>query len=646
MEVLMVRLITSLMIIFSFTLTGLVLAGDMQDGEFLVLTYHAVPFKVSLTDEYSVSQDRFVEQMEYLRTHGYNPVSLDDILKAHEGKQKLPKRPVLITFDDAYISYYEFIVPVLEKFGYPSVLGVVGSFIDNPPEDLPEPLMSWDQIREVASKRLVEVISHTYNLHKGIQYNPQGNVGPAVTVRAYDPSKKSYETEGEYRTRIEADFNTENTLFTRQLGFVPRGIIWPYGKYNSIGIEAALKAGYRFCFTEEEGFAHISHLQEINRIIINNVPIHDFIKEVEKPKPGKQPIRAVQVDLDMIYDPTSYDKTDENLGKLIDRLVAMKVNTVFLQAFADPEGTGNIKSVYFHNRVLPVRADIFSHAVHQMIIRDMSVYAWLPTLSIVLPDRKLNEELRVREIADDAKTRPSKSWYERLTPFSADVRRLARQLHEDLAAHSLIHGILFQDDAYLTDREDFHPLALSDIKDRFGKDMDPRDLVHDRELSRKWAQYKTDVLIDFTSNLMEGVRRYRPNAFFARNLYTDVLADPASEDWFAQNYERFLQTYDEVVIMAYPQMEKIRKPSPWLKQLVIRAKEFPTGIEKTVFKVQSYDWQKKVWLNDSVILEELRDILASGGKHIAYYPDDLWIDRPRLGVIKLEMSTKSYPFMK
>jgi len=145
---------------------------------------------------------------------------------------------------------------------------------------------------------------------------------------------------------------------------------------------------------------------------------------------------------------------------------------------------------------------------------------------------------------------------------------------------------------------------------------------------------------------MEGVRRYRPNVLFARNLYADVLADPASEDWFAQNYERFLQTYDEVVIMAYPQIEKIRKPSPWLKRLVIRAKEYPTGIEKTVFKVQSYDWQKKAWLNDSVILEELRDILASGGKHIAYYPDDLWIDRPKLGVIKLEMSTNSYPFIK
>ena len=638
------RLMIPFMLFSFFNLASLVQAGGMKPGEFLVLTYHAVPFNASPNDEFSVSQNRLVEQMEYLRTHGYNPISLGDILKAHEGKQDLPKNPVLITFDDAYISYYEFVVPILEKFGYPSVLAVVGSFIDNPPKGLSEPLMSWKQIKEVACKRLVEVVSHTYNLHKGIQYNPQGNVGPAVAVRAYDTDKKAYETEAEYRARLEVDFNNQNSLFTKHLGFTPKGIIWPYGMYNATSIEIAQKAGNLFCFTSEEGFAHIDRLHEINRIVIKNKPINDFIKEVDKPKPEKI-IRAAQVDLDLIYDPNSYERTDENLGKLIDRLVEMKVNTVFLQAFADPEGTGNIKSVYFYNKVLPVKADIFSHAVHQIIIRDMHVYAWLPSLSIVLPDKKLNEQLRVREIVDN-KSRPSQSWYQRLTPFSSDVRKLVRQLYEDLSAHSLIHGILFQDDAYLTDHEDLHSLAIANYEERFGKDFVFHDLDKNPELVKRWTRYKTEVLIDFTKNLMEGTKKYRPYAEFARNIYASLVTNPESEEWFAQNYDRFLQTYDQVVIMAYPQMEKIGKPSPWIKGLVSKAKEFPNGIEKTVFKIQSYDWQKKTWLNDGFLLEELRDILASGGRHIAYYPDDFWIDRPKLKVIKLEMSTQSYPFMK
>ena len=137
------RIIIALIILFIFNSASLTLADEMKPGEFLVLTYHAVPVKTSLDSHYSVPRNRFAEQMEYLRTHGYNPVSLTDILRASEGKHVLPKNPVLLTFDDAYISYYEFVVPVLEMFGYPSVLAVVGSFIDNPPKDLPEPVMNW-----------------------------------------------------------------------------------------------------------------------------------------------------------------------------------------------------------------------------------------------------------------------------------------------------------------------------------------------------------------------------------------------------------------------------------------------------------------------------------------------------------------------
>ncbi len=641
------RVIIPLILLFFFNSASLILADEINPGEFLVLTYHDIPFKASPGNRYSVSQHRFVEQMEYLHTHGYTPVSLDAIMKANEGKQVLPNNPVLLTFDDAYISYYEFVVPILEKYGYPSVLAVVGSFIDNPPKDLPEPLMDWDQIKKVAANKLVEVISQSYDLHKGIRYNLQGNVGPAATVFAYDPDTKKYETEDEYKVRLDMDFRSQSELFKKKLGFVPKAIVWPFGKYNAISQEIAQKAGYRIGFTLASGLGNIGNLQAVNRILIENEPIEDFIMKIVKhgQDDPQIPIRAVQVDIDMIYDPTSPEKTDENLGRLIDRLVEMEVNTVFLQAFADPEGTGNIKSVYFHNRVLPVRADIFSHAVHQMIIRDMYVYAWLPTLSFVLPDENLNEELRVREIIDHT-TRPSQSWYQRLTPFSSHVRRVVRQLYEDLSTHAQIHGILFQDDAYLTDREDLHPSALSSYREHFGKDFIFHNLDKDPELLKRWSEYKTDILIDFTKNLIAGVMKYRPEAKYARNIYASLITKPESEEWFAQNYDKFLTSYDQVVIMAYPRLEKIRKPSPWLKELVRKTKEFPKGIEKTVFKIQSFDWQKEIWLDDMLLLEELRDILSAGGRHLAYYPDDLWADRPGLKVIKLEMSTQSYPFMK
>ena len=163
---------------------------------------------------------------------------------------------------------------------------------------------------------------------------------------------------------------------------------------------------------------------------------------------------------------------------------------------------------------------------------------------------------------------------------------------------------------------------------------------------RIWGRYKSEILIQFTRELMSRVRIYRPHALSARNIYAITLMEPESETWFAQNYEGFLQEYDYVVIMAYPQLEKTKEPRAWLQQLTQKAKKVPGGIPRSVFKLQAYDWGNKRWLADEFLLEEMRDILSQGGIHLAYYPDDFWINKPNLETVRLEMSRQTYPFKK
>jgi biofilm PGA synthesis lipoprotein PgaB len=215
-------------------------------------------------------------------------------------------------------------------------------------------------------------------------------------------------------------------------------------------------------------------------------------------------------------------------------------------------------------------------------------------------------------------------------------------MYEDLAAHSQIDGIVFQDDAYLTDKEDFHPIALKNYRDFFGKEIAPHEFEKDSGLAVKWSRYKTEFLIEFTKALQQRVRKYRPNAMFTRNLYAIILTNPESEQWFAQNYELFLLHYDYAVVMAYPQMEKIKRPSPWLEGLVKTTRGFAHGLEKTVFKVQAYDWSQETWIKEEILLHEIRTIFSSGGKHIAYYPDDFSVEKPAIDKMKLEMSTRTY----
>ena len=281
------------------------------------------------------------------------------------------------------------------------MLAVVGSWIEEgAPKGLPEPMMTWEEIAAVSASGLVEVASHTYDLHRSVRYNPPGNVGAAIRVRQFLSKENRYETETEYREKLALDFRRQGRIFETRLGTLPRVTVWPYGKYNDISISLAKENGSLLTFTLNDGLAQLDDPMELSRLLVTNVPIQDFIYQVKHPNPPPDGIRAMQVDLDLIYDPSSYEKTDHNLGLLIERLAALGVNTVFLQAFHDAAGTGNIGRVYFYNRVLPVEKDIFSHAVHQMVIRGFQVYAWMPTLSIVLPDSGLNQRYRVREYAE------------------------------------------------------------------------------------------------------------------------------------------------------------------------------------------------------------------------------------------------------
>jgi len=610
---------------------------------FLALCYHDIPREVNL-DNYGVDRASLVEQIEYLRSHGYTFVGMDDIRKANKNEKPLPENAVLLTFDDAYLSFYEFVFPLLKAYGYPCNLAVVTSWIDNPPPDLKQPLMSWEQLREVSESSLVEIASHSHLLHRGVRFNPQGNQSWAATSRIYDPATKSYESEDDFRRRIRDDLTLSRAVLKDTLGIDVRVMVWPYGQNNAICVEEAEKAGFDALFSLEEKFARADNLLDIPRCLVKKNPaIGEFLHELKKKFFTPAQYRIMQADLDMIYDPDSLQQ-ERNLDRFIERVFNMRVNAVYLQAFSDSAGTGNISSVYFPNRVLPVRADVFSRVVNQLFIREISVYAWMPMLSIVLPDREETGRLRVREFKGGEK-RLSGSWYQRLSPFSPAARQKLVMLYEDVAKNARISGVVFQDDGYLNDFEDFHPDALREYtKISGGEDVPFQQLSPDKK--NAWTALKTKMLIDLTDTLKQAVRRHRPYALFARTLYAPVLTEPESEEWFAQNYAESLNAYDYVIIMAYPLLEKVDDAKRWLRRLVQEARGYPGGLQKTVFKVQTYDWERSRWIGAETVDSWLRALVSSGARHVAYYPDDYVQNEPDDQIIRLMMSVEDFPFKR
>ncbi|MDH4268267.1 MAG: poly-beta-1,6-N-acetyl-D-glucosamine N-deacetylase PgaB, partial [Deltaproteobacteria bacterium] len=442
---------------------------------------------------------------------------------------------------------------------------------------------------------------------------------------------------------IAADLAASIQKMKEETGEKPWMVTWPFGKFNLIGQEEAQPLGLEMILTLESGPADIKRLNRTNRnMVFHEMGIAFFIASLQKDFDDKARIRAAQIDLDLIVNPLSYEESDQNLGRLIERLVALGVNTVFLQGFCDTEGSGNIRSVYFPNTVFPVKMDFLSHAVHQIKIRDIKTYVWMPALSWELEDKVLNESLKVREMKN-GHNRITTSWYRRLSPFDPQTLPIVKSLYRDLAAHVDFDGLLFQDDLYLTDEEDFHPSALKSFQQHEGVEFSQKRLA-EKPFREQWIRFKTRALNDFTREIMDVVRRYRPAAEFARNIYSEVVLNPSAQEWFSQKLEDFLKIYDYTVLMAYPQMENVdslRGAKKWLAKLVDIVNRHQSN-PKVIFKVQSYDWKKKKWIKDDIFHQELRHLLSLGAQHIGYYPDNVFMNKPKAGVTSA-ISSKDLP---
>jgi biofilm PGA synthesis lipoprotein PgaB len=626
------------------------LPSVVRGDAFISLCFHDVRADVGRGDDLSMSTDRFVALLSWLRQHHYQPVSIDDLLQARQGHKPLPDKAVLLTFDDGYSGFYSQVFPLLKAYGYPAVLAVVGSWLDSAPGEtvdyggtaVPrEKFLSWPQLRELADSGLVEVASHSYNGHRGVLANPQGNLQPALTARAYATDTQRYEDDAAYLQRVSEDLEANVRLLEQKLGRRPRVMVWPFGKYSQPAVDAARQAGMVVDLGLGNGPGDTGHLSGVNRLLVEgslNLPAQTWRMQnllVNDPQ------RVVQVDLDYVYDPDPR-QTERNLGMLVERIKAMQISSVYLQAFADPDGDGIADALYFPNRFLPVRADLFNRVAWQLKTRaGVSVHAWLPVLGFATSRQDLLVQAWQPDqqiVAHDPKE------YKRLSPFLPEVQAMVQGIYADLARHADFDGLLFHDDALLSEFEDAHPAAMAWRRAQ-GLSHEPSVLWDNDDEVQRWARLKTEFLIDFTHELADAVRVYRPEIKTARNLYARAAFDPAGEMRFSQNLELFVRHYDYTALMAMPYLEGAAQAEPWLRDLVTTVRNVPDGLKKTVFELQSVDWRgEKTLVPTEVVVRHMRLLQGLGAVNFGYYPDDFLTDHPAAIPMHPAISLNTEPF--
>ena len=97
-----------------------------------IIGYHEITARKdqAVIPDYAVTDKQFELHLDWLQKNGYHFVSVSQIIKAKEGKYKLPTKPVLLTVDDGYQSFYQYAYPIIKKRKIPVVMSVVGSWLE------------------------------------------------------------------------------------------------------------------------------------------------------------------------------------------------------------------------------------------------------------------------------------------------------------------------------------------------------------------------------------------------------------------------------------------------------------------------------------------------------------------------------------
>ena len=220
---------------------ALLLALPAQAGPRLqpvpILMYHVVttaPANAPYPELY-VSRGDFAGQVAWLAAHGYHAVTLQRVFDSWRGAVQLPEKPVVLSFDDGYLSQVRNALPILKSRQWPGVLNLEVRNL--------QPV--WG-IRPPGIRKLLaagwELDAHT------LTHPDLTKVGP----------KQLHDEVAGSREAIRTRFHVPVNFFC-----------YPAGRYDDSVVAAVKAAGYLGATTTNYGLARPGDLYTLSRVRID-----------------------------------------------------------------------------------------------------------------------------------------------------------------------------------------------------------------------------------------------------------------------------------------------------------------------------------------------------------------------------------------
>ena len=105
-------------------------AGGIPASRVLrVLAYHTIAdlHGASILEPYGVPPDDFRDQLDLLQRYGFHFISADEFLRFVDGSAGLPRRALLLTFDDCFEDLTRVVLPMLQERAIPALAFAVSA---------------------------------------------------------------------------------------------------------------------------------------------------------------------------------------------------------------------------------------------------------------------------------------------------------------------------------------------------------------------------------------------------------------------------------------------------------------------------------------------------------------------------------------
>lgn len=177
-----------------------------------VMMYHDVLLKKEVF--FDLTPEEFEADLERIKQSGLTPVSLDHLVNHLKTGIPLPPKPIVLTFDDGYSGHYQYVYPLLKKYGYPATFAIYTSKVG---KKLGRSSLTWEQLKEMAKDPLVTIASHTLT-HPDLTQQPSDLLDQEI-------------------------INSKQTL-EKALNMPIQHFVYPEGKFDERVEAIVQKAGY------------------------------------------------------------------------------------------------------------------------------------------------------------------------------------------------------------------------------------------------------------------------------------------------------------------------------------------------------------------------------------------------------------------